>query len=372
MTGFTTSLRAQGQAQPALAQTLRNEAFLTLQDMVAGEASKAIARMAAQRGADNAGETLGALARERETLNLEWAAISQQYEESFRVSSDVIAIANRGGLLAEQQRIKARMSEIDIVLSHDYPDYFSLVSPSALSIEETQRLLRSDEAVLLVVPGMFRTHSIAVSKDAVRWHRVEGGETVVEPAVQRLRWNVGAIVRAAPDRLAELEVQEQDRSELSFNRTTAHNIYRLLVAPVNDVLKDKQRVYVEAGGSLAGLPFSLLVAEPPHGDDDDPAALRATRWFADRHAPVHIPSLLSLAALRQASAPQSRDGGFMGVGDPVLGVAVAKPGPAVSRNALSDVKTLRALARLAGTAAELERLIPTCAGSDSREGFPRG
>ncbi len=356
---------ARAQAKPDEAEVLRGEAFLALQDMVAGEASQAIARMAARRGADGAGSDLGMLASERETLNQRWAAISQQYDESFRVTSDAGAIADRNELLAERRRIELRLTEIEAVLRRDYPDYFNLVRPATLSIVETQRLLRPDEAVLLVVPGMFGTHTMAVSRDAVRWHRFENGEGVVKPAVERLRWNVGAIVRASPDRLAELEVQEQDRSVLSFNRTTAHNLYRLLVAPVNDVLGGKQRIYVIAGGSLTGLPFSLLVTAPPEGDDDDPAALRATDWLADRHALVHIPSLGSLAALRGVAARQESQNSFLGIGDPIIGAGSEQGGKTVSRNALSNVISLRALPRLPGTADELRRLQSAMGGQGS-------
>src|SRR3546814_17025421 len=52
----------------------------------------------------------------------------------------------------------------------------------------------------------------------------------------------------------------------------------------------------------------------------DPAALRTTRWFADKAAIVQLPSLQSLQLLR---AVASRDGpgagnGMIGFGDPLL------------------------------------------------------
>src|SRR3546814_12386881 len=53
---------------------------------------------------------------------------------------------------------------------------------------------------------------------------------------------------------------------------------------------------------------------------DLPAALRTTRWFADKAAIVQLPSLQSLQLLR---AVASRDGpgagnGMIGFGDPLL------------------------------------------------------
>ena len=56
-------------------------------------------------------------------------------------------------------------------------------------------------------------------------------------------------------------------------------------------------------GSSAAFPGErLLVAEAPTGSDGDPANLRATKWFADAHALIQIPSLQSLKFLRDKSA----------------------------------------------------------------------
>jgi CHAT domain-containing protein len=104
------------------------------------------------------------------------------------------------------------------------------------------------------------------------------------------------------------------------------------------------------------LPFSVLVSAPPTGDDGDPAALRATRWFGEDVGLIHIPSLQSLAALRGAPRPARQGAGFIGFGDPVLSGQATSRGFGTDRSSTANVRVLRGLARLPGTAAELERM----------------
>lgn len=347
---------AQAQANPAEFAALQEEAFAALQDGVAGDASQAIARMAARQEAVQVGRGLGALVREREALNAQWSANAERYGQSFEGLNGPESDGARSALNAEREMVETRMTALDTRLRREFPDYFALVRPDPLTIAQARALLRPDEALLMVVPGMFATHTMVLSRDGIGWHRFEEGEQVIERAVQRLRWNVGAQVNAPAERIAELATQEQGRSERSFNRTTAHNLYRELVAPVAPVLRGKRRVFVVSGGSLAGLPFSLLVTAPPQGADDDPAALRATPWFADAYALVHMPALQSLAALRQAPPPRRRRDGFIGFGDPILFGQTRARGRGPNRSADTDVEALRNLARLPGTAVELERM----------------
>jgi CHAT domain-containing protein len=158
-----------------------------------------------------------------------------------------------------------------------------------------------------------------------------------------------------------------------FSRQIAYNLYRELVAPVEAVLAGKRRLYVVAAGSLASLPFSVLVTRPPEGADDDPAALRGTAWLTDAYALVHLPTIRSLALLRGAGGQSRHDGAFMGFGDPVL-LGAPPPeemdrgrGPALSSPPPTDTRMagLRELARLPRTARELEAMRRAFAAPES-------
>src|SRR3989344_2502093 len=77
------------------------------------------------------------------------------------------------------------------------------------------------------------------------------------------------------------------------------------------------------GAPPSSLPFGRLDTEKREGADGAPANLRATRWFADAHALIQIPSLQSLKFLRdkRATAATNRAATrqpFMGFGDPAL------------------------------------------------------
>src|SRR3546814_5692675 len=112
----------------------------------------------------------------------------------------------------------------------------------------------------------------------------------------------------------------EGEGDFPFDRGTAFRLYEELIAPLRKALAVKRHLFTSATGSIPSLPLGILVTEKPLGVDGDPAALRTTRWFADKAAIVQLPSLQSLQLLR---AVASRDGpgagnGMIGFGDPLL------------------------------------------------------
>ncbi|MGZ8361672.1 MAG: tetratricopeptide repeat protein, partial [Allosphingosinicella sp.] len=310
---------------------LQVEAFAALQESMASPAGRSIARMAVRRYADRAGAGLGDLVRERESLDGQWLASQNAFAATF-AGNAADGEARRTAIAARSAGIEARMAEIDARLGRDFPDYFALVRPAPLDQAAAQRLLAADEAILMVVPTPYGTHAMAVTRDSVEWTRSALDTEAVDAIVQRLRWDLGAQVSVPEDQLRQWQAEAAVAAAgPTFDRAAAYRLHQELVAPLAATLAGKTRLYVAAAGPLAGLPFSVLVAEPPRGADGDPAALRETAWFADRHALVHIPSIQSLALLRQQARPAPGRGGsgsdgFVGVGDPVLDGAAATRG----------------------------------------------
>ncbi|NNC73687.1 MAG: CHAT domain-containing protein [Sphingomonadaceae bacterium] len=352
---------------------LRGEAYTALQDAMAGSANRAIVEMAVRRFADDAGEGLGALVRERQSLAEQWNANNELYALTFGGSGDSDA-AMRENLAGERAGIEARMDEIDATLRADFPEYFGLIRPEALSLEDTAALLAPDEAILLTLPTDFGTHVMAVTSEGATWARSEWTKEEVASAVRRLRWEVGASVNLEDGEEEAWSAAIEEGSPFPFDRTTAHALYNAVVAPVAGSLEGKRHLYIAAGGELSTLPFSLLVAEPPQGADNDPAALRGTAWFADAHAITHIPSIQSLQLLRRFNSGDSAAAeGFAGFGDPLLngraqsrglnrGLDVPEASAVFTRErtrsggGVADVRALRNLARLPGTAVELRNM----------------
>ncbi|WP_186456983.1 CHAT domain-containing protein [Sphingomonas suaedae] len=83
-----------------------------------------------------------------------------------------------------------------------------------------------------------------------------------------------------------------------FDRKLAHEIYKQLIAPVEDVLAGKQVLLTNVSGALTSLPLALLVTAPPQGADTDAAAVATSPWLIDKYALAELPSVSSLRALR--------------------------------------------------------------------------
>ncbi|MGQ0559498.1 MAG: tetratricopeptide repeat protein [Sphingosinicella sp.] len=344
------------------------EAFTILQDATAGDGSEAITRMAVRRQAQAAG--LDELVRRRESLSREWVALVSQISSR---AEDSASATGEGGaaLAARRDRIDREIEAIDQQLRRQFPDYFSLIRPDPLSVFATQALLRDDEALLLTIPSRFGTHVVIVRRSQIGWHRSPWATSEIGARVQRLRVEAGA--------RAQQQINAQ--RPVSFDRGAAYELYTQLIEPVAARLAGARRLYVVAGGSLAGMPFSLLVIEAPQGADDDPEALRATAWLADRYALSHLPTVQSLALLRAAAGRTAPADSFAGFGDPLLsgagtqrGIRTANALPSAEQvlqgarteNGLADVAALRRLARLPGTAVELAAMERLFGRSNSR------
>jgi CHAT domain-containing protein/tetratricopeptide (TPR) repeat protein len=346
-----------------------NEAFTALQDATGGPADRAIVQMAVRHVADAQAPGLGALVRERSQLEEQWLATgSQQSRLEGATQGDGSADLSR--LQAERQRIESRLNAVDARLRAEFPEYFALIRPEALDVNAVRQLLAPDEAILMVVPTQFGTHVVGVTNAGVTWVRSDWTAEQVSTAVRRLLWDVGANVNVSRQQAAEWEAAAG--GGYSYDRQTAFALYQQVVAPVAAALQGKRHVFIAAQGSLSSLPFDILVTEAPQGDNGDPAALRATRWFADAHALIQIPSIQSLQSLRRFGGEGAgRDGtGFIGFGDPVLQgqstqrgasrgavrAATVQTRQAAAGLQLANVDQLLRLSRLPGTAVELESM----------------
>lgn len=353
---FSDAAWTAAQVRQADRPVLQAQAFVSLQESMAGAASRSIAEQAARRFANSRGSSVAALVRERDVLERQRALLDQEAAQN--IYSGLLA-----SIRTRAEGVQRRLAEIDDQLRSSAPDYFALTQPTPLDGVAAQRLLAPDEAILMVVPSAFGTHVVAVTRDAIEWRRSDWNAGRVRAAVQSLRRDMEGRPRVGPG------------GARAFDRTTAHQLYRELVGPVAGLLQGRRQVYVAAGGSLAALPFSVLVTAPPAGADDDPGALRATRWFGDEAALVHIPSIQALALLRQAPRSSGEPGSFFGVGNPLLRVDAStnpiditvprgadlflRPGRTRDGGVMANIAGLNQLSPLPGTADELEAVRAT-------------
>ncbi len=355
-------------------QSLEPEVFTALQDAISGMAGKAVGQAAVRQAAERKSAGLGLLTRQRQDLDTQWetnaALINQTISDNGPESRPLrLSLAN------ERQKLEIEMDRLDTRLRSEFPDYFALVRSESVDLAAAQKMLGPDEAILLAVQSTMSTHVVAVSRTSMKWSRTHWDKDITAPSVKRLLWDVG--VDVGVDILTSEKWGRESGGGYAYDRKTAYALYQQLIAPVASVLAGKRHVFITSGGALSSFPLGILVTDTPIGKDGDPAALRSTKWFADAHALITIPSIQSLQFLRSAAqkaslSPTSSTQDFVGYGDPILsGLAINRGSkqsrgraarmmfsPNLSRagKGIANVAEINSLSRLPGTATELENM----------------
>lgn len=350
------------------------EAFTALQQVQMGSASAAVAKAAAERAISRGGAK--ALLDERRDIDRQIDAIAAEIPPADAQMGDAYQRWYRDNL-ARRNRLEFRRDDIDRAIAAAAPGYFEFIRPRALTLAEAQALLAPDEAMLMIVPTEFGTHSLLVTSDSLDWHRSDLDERRLGAHVRRLLWDVGASIDVTPEEDAKWSAEGE--GDFPFDRTTAWTLYRELLAPFEARLLGKRHLFTAASGAISSLPLGILVTAEPTGADGDPAALRATPWLADKAALLQLPSLQSLLLLRAVAARNDARAGaaMIGFGDPLLEGKAAPRGvggrnrgtrstglpvaaglrPAAGGGPpLADPAALRKLARLPGTESELKAM----------------
>lgn len=346
-------------------------AFQMLQEAMAGTASRAVAKAAADRAAARASVT--PLTNERRRIDVEIEALNVRAQSLTGPDRQREA----SNLQSEISRKDDRRAQIDAEIIAATPDYFALIRPKALTAAQAQALLAPDEAFVMLVPSEFGTHALLVTHDKLVWRRADIKAPELAQHVRRLLWDAGANVGATEEEKEKWLAEGE--GDFPFDRGTAFLLYDKLLAPFAADLAGKRHLFTASTGSLSSLPLGILVTEKPEGPDGDPEVLRKTKWLADGPALLQLPSLQSLQLLRAVAARGETVKGeaMVGFGDPIL-EGKAQPRGAGGRGGgtrgaelpmsdglqasyggeapLADPDTLRKLARLPGTETELKAM----------------
>jgi len=309
-------------------EEMTEEAFEAIQQATTGQASRAVARSEALADAQAAGA--GALVARRDELSWGYSAARRQRDRGDLGDSpqDRAEASRRREAVT---RLERELDATEAELRRVFPAYFEFVAETALTREQAKNLLRPDEAVLYVVPGIYGTISALVTRERIYWHWDE--------IDMRTGWRTINGLRR------DLECRE---AQCSYDRTTAFDLYRRIVSPFAAALEGKRHLFVIAEEAFGIFPFGALVTAPPQGRDSDPAALRSTAWFSDAHAIMQMPSIRALALQRRANRPPPARSGFAGFGAPDLDPVRAQASR-VRRNRSSPAQRALEAAPLAST-----------------------
>ena len=249
-------------------------------------------------------------------------------------------------LRVRRDETRRALAAADHDLTARAPGYADLTASRPAALAETQARLAPDEALLVYLVTNKEVWSWVVRRESAVLHRADLGASALTAAVEALR---SALTPELPP----------------YPAAQAFELYQKIVGPVVPQLAGARRLIVIPDGALQSLPFSILVTVPPPSDPKTPADHRTIAWLARQYAVSVLPSVSSLAALRQPGVIGTASAAFLGIGDPVLkGDPGAQPSPQLAslfRGA--NAAEIRELPALPETADELRAIAKTLGAS---------
>ena len=198
--------------------------------------------------AENTPPALRQLLRQQDQLNAKRLQTYRQLQETRSDDAETIAQLQRTlRELDQQQRV------LNDRLRKEFPDYASLALPKPLTIQQIQQSL--DAGTVLLYHALTEDHLliIAVSRTEVRGVARRVDVAHLEKQVQQLR----AVLSKPPVFRNVLERREwQQQSQW---------LYAELVAPMQGMLKNAQRVLLCPDGVLCQLPWAALIVKTENG-----------------------------------------------------------------------------------------------------------
>jgi len=312
--------RAQRDAQPALGR----EAFEMAQWAGQSAAAEALQQMSARFSTGD-----GALATLVREIQDRTAARQNADKALIAALSKPEAQQDRGAIEKLRRQIgeiDRRIAAVSAELERRFPDFAALARPKPLTVQEAQKLLGADEALVFVLVGQRESYVFAATRSAVEWVPLAIGEQALTEKVAAFR--KGLDVDHADQAI------KTGNTALLFDLARAHDLYATLLGPVESFVRDKASLLVVPSGALTAVPFHLLIATKPGAPDNPFRAYRDADWLLNRHAITVLPSVASLKSLRTVKRANESAKPMIGFGDPVFDAnsAPSQVRPAVARN----------------------------------------
>lgn len=213
-------------------------------------------------------------------------------------------------------------------IESQFPDYANLISPRPAGVGDALKALAAHEALVSILPTEDKTFVwVLAPNGGIAFHAARLPASEVAKRVARLR-------------------EALDPGDLDFDRLrlfdyeAGHELYRDLLAPVEQVWGGAKELVVVSGGALGQLPLSLLPTKPfgklPLATVPF-AEMKQVPWLARRVAVSNVPSANAFVRMRGLPAGSQARSAFVGFGDPQFG-------PLASASASTRSARLRNLA----------------------------
>ena len=300
------------------------EAYMTLlarsANPKAAEDSFLIAERIRGRSVEKALAASGARAASRDPALAKLARKEQDFEK--QIGAQLGAINNFLSLSPEQRddraihdlhakvgKLRGARTGAKRDIERRFPNYANLIAPRPAAVEEIRAALKGDEAFLSFYLGRQSSFVWAIPKAgpiAFAAIPVTAGE--IEKKVVKLR--------------EALEPQATTLDDIpQFDLALAHELYSLLLKPVEAGWLGAKNIIMVTNGALGLLPLGLLPTASAQIDQNaEPlfADYRKVPWLARTHAVTLVPSAAALRALRQLPPGSNKREPLVGFGDPLF------------------------------------------------------
>ncbi len=305
---------------------LMEEAFVTGQQADFGETGTAVAQMAARFATRD--PKLQDLVHERDEIEARLGVLERQLSEDLSRPP----AKRRTDTRFKMAELDKRRGEIDARLMKEFPDYFDLVKPEALSIKDARAQLKPDEALISMFTGLRTTFVWVITREGAAWHAAPASEAWLEQSITTLRGSLDT---------EDLKKNVSLQGGL-FNVGLSYEIYSRLLQPLEPVFKDKRHLLIVPSGPLTSLPFQVLTTTQPkimQPSLGDLGSYRDVSWLVRRHALSTLPSVKSMKALRHLAPPQVTRKPLIGFGNPKLTKRISSTSPATQGTRLAEAQT---------------------------------
>lgn len=286
-----------------LAKSASLEAF-TLAEAIRGRAvQKALSASSARSVAKD--PALAELVRKEQDLgkqiNAQLGALNNALASNTRDESVVSATK------ASVDKLRGDRVKVREDIAKRFPSYAELIDPKPPTVEQIREALVQGEALLSYYFGRTGSFVWAVPKDGqVAFAAIGVTSGDVESKVRKLREalepNAAMIADIPP-----------------FDVALGHELYSLLLGPIEAGWKQSKSLIVVTNGALGLLPLSLLPTAPAQIDANEDvlfASYRNVPWLARTHAVTMVPSSAALRTLRGLPPGKPERSELIAFGDP--------------------------------------------------------
>lgn len=197
------------------------------------------------------------------------------------------------------------ISRLTKFVTEKVPAAAALNGNAVLSVEETQRLLKPNQALVIVDlanTNFDYTYVVAVTHDDIVWASPNGTANDFRNASADVR--KGIDLRFGLRSAQSLDDDTSNSPSQTFDYFAAYYLYQSTFGLIENLLGDKDHLFVELRGAISGLPPALLIKEEP----SDTIQMKDVHWMIKDHAITIVPAAFSLkvSELANVAAPDRR------------------------------------------------------------------